>query len=71
MVTHNFTLTNLEFEFPNRVLNYTVEMDEKSSFYTRKIIKGVAKNSYAINAAKLANLPEEVIRQAKLYVGIV
>jgi len=68
VVTHNTFLTTLEYEY-TKAHNYMIEIDEKSNFYTRKILKGIATKSFALNTAELANLPKEIISKAKAYLN--
>lgn len=64
--THYHELTKLEGEIEG-VKNYSVAVKEVSDniIFLRKIIKGGADQSYGIEVAKLAGLPESVINRAK------
>ena len=64
--THYHELTELEGKIDN-VSNYCVAVKEKGDdiVFLRKIIKGGADNSYGIQVAKLAGLPDIVIDRAK------
>ncbi|GIM30648.1 DNA mismatch repair protein MutS [Clostridium polyendosporum] len=64
--THYHELTRLEEEIKG-VKNYSVAVKEveNSILFLRKIVEGGADQSYGIEVAKLAGLPEEVINRAK------
>lgn len=64
--THYHELTRLEEEIKG-VKNYSVAVKEveNSILFLRKIVEGGADQSYGIEVAKLAGLPEEVIDRAK------
>ena len=64
--THYHELTNLEGEIPG-VRNYSVAVKEINDevIFLRKIVEGGADQSYGIEVAKIAGLPEEVINRAK------
>lgn len=64
--THYHELTQLEDKVPG-VKNYSVSVKEigKEIVFLRKIVRGGADQSYGIEVAKLAGLPEEVILRAK------
>lgn len=64
--THYFELTELEKELKG-IVNYTVVVKETDSgiVFLRKIIKGSTDKSYGIHVAKLANMPNSVIKKAK------
>ncbi len=66
--THYFELTRLEQELAG-VKNFHVSVKENSSgtgiVFLRKVEPGAADRSYGIEVAKLAGLPEEVIRRAR------
>ncbi|MDD6772058.1 MAG: DNA mismatch repair protein MutS [Inconstantimicrobium porci] len=64
--THYHELTKLEDELPG-VKNYSVAVKEidNSVVFLRKIVEGGADHSYGIEVAKLAGLPEKVIKRAK------
>ena len=63
--THYHELTELEGKL-NKVNNYCIAVKEKGDdiVFLRKIVKGGADRSYGIQVAKLAGLPESVIRRA-------
>ena len=67
VATHNLELTKIENNFPDRVINCVMANTESNS--SRKITRGVLESSLAINTAALANLPEEIIENAKKYIG--
>ena len=64
--THYHELTKLEDELPG-VKNYSVAVKEidNSVVFLRKIVEGGADHSYGIEVAKLAGLPDKVIKRAK------
>lgn len=63
--THYHELTDLEDDV--YVKNYCIAVKEKGSDVTflRRIIRGSADKSYGIHVAKLAGLPQEVIKRAE------
>jgi len=64
--THYHELAELEQQL-SRVENYnaTVEETEDKVIFLRKIVRGAADNSYGIEVAKMAGLPDKVISRAK------
>ena len=64
--THYHELTELEGELPG-VKNYNVAVKKRGDDITflRRIVRGGADDSYGIEVAKLAGIPDEVIRRAK------
>ena len=64
--THYHELTELESMYP-RITNYNVSVEEYEDtvIFLRKIIKGGTDNSYGIQVAKMAGLPDSVIDRAK------
>ena len=64
--THYHELTALEEELPG-VVNYNIAAKKKGDdiIFLRKIIRGNADESYGIEVAKLAGVPNEVIKRAK------
>ena len=64
--THYHELTVLESEFDG-VVNYNIAAKKRGDDITflRKIVRGAADESYGIEVAKLAGVPNEVIRRAK------
>jgi DNA mismatch repair protein MutS len=64
--THYFELTELAEQLSG-VKNYHVAVKETSSgiVFLRKVEPGPADRSYGIEVAKLAGLPEEVVRRAR------
>ena len=71
IATHNTELTKLEENYPNRVHNYVIgnANEAPSSINDRKVKRGVISTSLAINTAILANLPREIIENAKQYIA--
>lgn len=63
--THYHELTDMENNFTN-VKNVHVSIDEKDGEVTflHKVLDGAVDKSYGINVAKLASLPDEVIKRA-------
>ncbi len=70
--THYHELTSLEEEFPG-IVNYNIAAKKRGDSITflRKIIRGSTDDSYGIEVAKLAGLPNEVIKRAKEVLAIV
>ena len=64
--THYHELTELEGKIDG-VNNYCIAVKENGDdiIFLRKIIKGGADNSYGIQVAKLAGVPDDVIERAK------
>ena len=64
--THYHELTSMEGEIEG-IVNYNIAAKKRGDNITflRKIIKGSTDDSYGIEVAKLAGLPNEVIRRAK------
>ncbi len=64
--THYHELTELENE-KNGIVNYNIATKKRGDDITflRKIVKGAVDDSYGIEVAKLAGVPESVIRRAK------
>ena len=64
--THYHELTSMEGEIEG-VVNYNIAAKKRGDNITflRKIVKGSTDDSYGIEVAKLAGLPNEVIRRAK------
>ena len=64
--THYHELTTLEDE-EKGVVNYNIAAKKKSDdiIFLRKIVKGASDDSYGIEVAKLAGVPNEVIKNAK------
>ncbi|WP_019000128.1 DNA mismatch repair protein MutS [Megamonas rupellensis] len=63
--THYHELTDLEDDV--HVKNYCIAVKEKGSDVTflRRIIRGSADKSYGIHVAKLAGLPQEVVKRSE------
>ena len=64
--THYHELTTLEKEMDG-VVNYNIAAKKRGDdiIFLRKIVKGPTDDSYGIEVAKLAGLPNEVIKRAK------
>ncbi|QTL98305.1 DNA mismatch repair protein MutS [Iocasia frigidifontis] len=64
--THYHELTRLEEEF-NGIKNYSVLVEEDNSgvHFLHKIVQGKANESYGIEVARLAGLPDELINNAR------
>ncbi|MCQ2770429.1 MAG: DNA mismatch repair protein MutS [Clostridia bacterium] len=64
--THYHELTSLENEIEG-VVNYNIAAKKKGDTITflRKIVRGAADDSYGIEVAKLAGVPNEVTKRAK------
>ena len=66
VVTHNLELTKIQKVFPKQVFNFQIGFNSNS--YDRKLRPGVATSSNALNTAKLANLPDEIIKKAQEFI---
>ncbi len=68
--THYHELTELEGKLPS-VQNYciAVQKNEQGIIFLRKIVPGGADQSYGIDVAGLAGVPQEVIERAKEIAG--
>ncbi len=64
--THYHELTELEEKIKG-IKNYYIQVEEKGEdiIFLRKIARGGADDSYGIQVARLAGVPEDVIRRAK------
>ena len=64
--THYHELTVLEDEFEG-VVNYNIAAKKQKDtiIFLRKIVRGATDDSYGIEVAKLAGVPNEVVRRAK------
>ena len=64
--THYHELTSMENEFDG-IVNYNIAAKKRGDSITflRKIVRGSTDDSYGIEVAKLAGLPNEVIKRAK------
>jgi DNA mismatch repair protein MutS len=66
--THYHELLKLSEKVSNRVKNYNVlveeDLDEGSVIFLRKIVEGGTDRSYGIYVAKMAGLPEKLIKRA-------
>lgn len=64
--THYHELTSMEEEFDG-IVNYHIAAKKRGDSITflRKILRGSTDDSYGIEVAKLAGLPNEVIRRAR------
>ncbi len=70
--THYHELTSLEDEFEG-IVNYNIAAKKRDDSITflRKIVRGSTDDSYGIEVAKLAGVPNEVIKRAKEVLRIV
>ncbi len=68
--THYHELTELEGE-TDGVVNYNIAAKKRGNdvVFLRKIIKGAADDSYGIEVAHLAGVPESVVNRAKQILG--
>jgi DNA mismatch repair protein MutS len=66
--THYHELSSLEGEIEG-VRNYNISAKKQGGtlVFLRKIIRGAADDSYGIEVAKLAGLPDAVVNKAKAY----
>ena len=64
--THYHELTALEGEIPG-VKNYNIAAKKRGNdlIFLRKIVRGGADQSYGIEVAKLAGIPEKVLKRAR------
>ncbi len=64
--THYHELTSMEDEFEG-IVNYNIAAKKRGDdiIFLRKIVRGSTDDSYGIEVAKLAGLPNEVIKRAK------
>ena len=66
--THYHELLKLEEKYPDAVKNYNVmveeNLEEGTVIFLRKIIAGGTDRSYGIYVAKMAGLPNKVIKRA-------
>ncbi len=64
--THYHELTSMAEEFEN-IKNYSIAVKKRGEdvVFLRRIIPGAADDSYGIEVAKLAGIPETVIKRAK------
>jgi len=68
--THYHELSALEGSLPGvRNYNITAKKQGGKLIFLRKIVPGAADDSYGIEVAKLAGLPESVIAKAKAYLA--
>ena len=64
--THYHELTDMESEFEG-IVNYNIAAKKRadSIIFLRKIVRGGTDDSYGIEVAKLAGIPNEVVKRAK------
>jgi DNA mismatch repair protein MutS len=66
--THYHELVKLSEKIPNRVRNYNIlveeDLAEGTVIFLRKIVEGGTDRSYGIYVAKMAGLPDKVIKRA-------
>ncbi|BCS81058.1 DNA mismatch repair protein MutS [Anaerocellum diazotrophicum] len=64
--THYHELTELEERIPG-VKNYRVDVKEegRNIIFLRKIVRGGCDSSYGVHVARLAGIPEEVLKRAE------
>ena len=70
--THYHELTSLEEEFDG-IVNYNIAARKRGDNITflRKIVRGSTDDSYGIEVAKLAGVPNEVIKRAREILSVV
>ena len=70
--THYHELTSLENEFEG-IVNYNIAAKKRGDSITflRKIVRGSTDDSYGIEVAKLAGIPNEVIKRAREILSVV
>ena len=64
--THYHELTDMEDAFPG-IVNYNIAAKKRGDSITflRKIVRGGTDDSYGIEVAKLAGVPNEVVKRAR------
>ena len=62
--THYHELTKLEKKGKIENLNILVEEDKGNIFFLRKVVKGKADKSYGIHVARIAGIPDKIIKRA-------
>ncbi len=64
--THYHELTDMEEQFDG-IVNYNIAAKKRgdSVFFLRKIVRGGTDDSYGIEVAKLAGVPNDVVKRAK------
>lgn len=66
--THYHELLKLSEKYPEKVKNYNVlveeDLEEGTVIFLRKIVEGGTDRSYGIYVAKMAGLPEKIIKRA-------
>ena len=70
--THYHELTDMEDEFPG-IVNYNIAAKKRGDSITflRKIIRGGTDDSYGIEVAKLAGVPNEVVKRAREILAVI
>lgn len=65
--THYHELQELEKEYPDKIKNYHMAVEEKNGepIFLYTLLPGGASHSFGVAVAKLAGVPDEVIRNAK------
>ena len=68
--THYHELTTLEDEISG-IVNYNIAAKKRGDdiIFLRKIVKGPTDDSYGIEVAKIAGVPNEVVKRAKTILG--
>ena len=69
LVTSHYSALKQFAYVNNRVLNASMEFNEKTHKPTFRIIEGISGESHALDTAKRMRLPLEVINKASLYIG--
>jgi DNA mismatch repair protein MutS len=69
--THYHELTKLEEEFPTKIHNFHMEIDEHNGHLTflHTIAKGAADKSFGVAVAALAGVPKEVVEKANEFLS--
>jgi DNA mismatch repair protein MutS len=70
--THYHELTDMEDEFPG-IVNYNIAAKKRGDSITflRKIVRGGTDDSYGIEVAKLAGVPNEVVKRAREILSVI
>ncbi|MBP7118681.1 DNA mismatch repair protein MutS [Candidatus Woesebacteria bacterium] len=69
--THYHELTKLQEEFPTKIHNFHMEIDEHNGHLTflHTIAKGAADKSFGVAVAALAGVPKEVVEKANEFLS--
>ncbi|MBR1616541.1 MutS family DNA mismatch repair protein, partial [bacterium] len=68
LATHNFEVTKLEKQIPNKVSNFVFGCVENNQIKDRLLHQGSINQSNALSIAALAQLPDAIIKRAHEYI---